>query len=150
MGTDYDEDFYAWAGEQAKLLAEGRFAEADLEHIIEEIECLGRSEKRELRARTRQLLVELLKWDCQPGYRCGSWRAAILGLRDHIQDVLRDSPSLRPALPAVIADEWPLVVDRTIRETGIYREYMPTECPWTTEQVLDQDFWPEEGRRSVP
>jgi hypothetical protein len=58
----YDDDFYAWANEQAALLRAGRLSEADLEHIAEEIESMGRTEKRELISHLTVLLGHLLKW----------------------------------------------------------------------------------------
>ncbi|MDB5403269.1 MAG: hypothetical protein JWQ55_5287 [Rhodopila sp.] len=62
----YDHDFYAWANEQAALLRDGRFSEADMAHIAEEIESLGKTEKRELVNRLSVLLLHLLKWQFQP------------------------------------------------------------------------------------
>jgi Domain of unknown function DUF29 len=62
----YDHDFYAWANEQAGLLRAGRLSEADIEHIAEEIESMGRTEKRELISRLTVLLLHLLKWRYQP------------------------------------------------------------------------------------
>ena len=69
----YDRDFYAWANEQAALLRAGRLTEADIENIAEEIESMGRSEKRELVGRLAILLQHLLKWQFQPGRRSASW-----------------------------------------------------------------------------
>ena len=57
----YDLDFYAWANQQASLLRAGRLTEADIEHIAEEIESMGRSEKRELVNRLTVLFLHLLK-----------------------------------------------------------------------------------------
>ena len=65
----HETDFYAWANEQARLLRAGRLAEADLEHIAEEIESMGKTEKRELTSRLRVLLAHLLKWAFQPAGR---------------------------------------------------------------------------------
>jgi hypothetical protein len=62
----YDLDFYAWANEQAELLRAGKLSEADLEHIAEEIESMGKTEKRELVSRLTVLLLHLLKWQFQP------------------------------------------------------------------------------------
>jgi Domain of unknown function DUF29 len=42
----YAQDFYGWTQEQARLLREGRFAELDVANVVEEIETLGRSERR--------------------------------------------------------------------------------------------------------
>ena len=60
--TLYDTDFYAWTAEQAALLRAGRLSEADVENIAEEIESMGRSERRELVSRLTVLFVHLLKW----------------------------------------------------------------------------------------
>lgn len=62
----YERDFFAWANQQAALLRAGQFAEADIEHIAEEIESMGRSEKRELLSWLATLLMHLLKWQAQP------------------------------------------------------------------------------------
>ena len=75
--TQYDHDFYAWSTEQVGLLRAGRLAEADIEHIAEEIESIDRSEKRELVNRLAALLLHLLKWQFQPGLRGNSWRLSI-------------------------------------------------------------------------
>jgi len=73
----YDRDFYAWTHEQAGLLRSGQLARADIENIAEEIESMGRSEKRELVNRLTVLLLHLLKWQFQPGLRGNSWRGSI-------------------------------------------------------------------------
>jgi Domain of unknown function DUF29 len=58
----YDRDFFAWSRQQAELLRAGKLAEADIEHIAEEIDSTGRTEKRELINRLSVLLLHLLKW----------------------------------------------------------------------------------------
>ena len=75
----YERDFYAWANEQAALLRAGKLDSADIENIAEEIESMGRSEKRELINRLAVLLLHLLKWRFQPGLRGNSWRATYRG-----------------------------------------------------------------------
>ena len=77
MQTTYDFDFYAWANEQAGLLRAGRWSEADIAHIAEEIETMGRSEIRELVSRLKVLMMHLLKWRFQPTGRSTSWRLTI-------------------------------------------------------------------------
>ena len=73
----YDRDFYAWANEQASLLRKGDLSHADIEHIAEEIESMGKTEKRELISRLTVLLLHLLKWRFQPTLRGKSWRLSI-------------------------------------------------------------------------
>jgi len=74
----YDDDFYAWANEQAALLRAGRLSEADLEYIAEEIESVGRTEKRELISRLTVLLAHLLKWQYRSVHRRGPWPSVAL------------------------------------------------------------------------
>src|SRR5271165_172583 len=79
-----DEDFYAWSLEQAGLLRERRLAEADLDLIAEEVESMGKTEKRELTSRFTVLLLHLLKWRFQPRGRGHSWRLSMANARDEI------------------------------------------------------------------
>ena len=65
----YERDFFAWSRQQAELLRAGKLAEADIEHIAEEIDSMGRTEKRELISRLSVLLLHLLKWRYQPDKR---------------------------------------------------------------------------------
>ena len=104
--TLYDRDFHAWAGEQAALLRAGRLAEADIAHIAEEIESMGRGEKRELISRLKVLLVHLLKWRFQPAGRGNSWRLTIAEQRREVADHLDDNPSLRAQLDAAIVSAY--------------------------------------------
>lgn len=61
----HDQDFYAWTQQQADLLKHGRSAELDIEHLSEELESMGASDKRELMSRLTVLLAHLLKWRAQ-------------------------------------------------------------------------------------
>jgi hypothetical protein len=69
MSELYDRDFYAWATEQGALLRAGRLSDADIGHIAEEIESMGRGEKREPVSRLTVLLAHLLKWRVRPERR---------------------------------------------------------------------------------
>jgi hypothetical protein len=73
----YDQDFYQWTHEQAELMKAGALSQLDIPNLIEEIESMGRSEKRELRSRLTVLLMHLLKWDYQQDRRSGSWKSTI-------------------------------------------------------------------------
>jgi len=75
----YDTDFYAWIQDQAATLRAGNLAGLDVNNLIEEIESMGRSEKRELRSRLVVLIVHLLKWAYQPLRRGNSWQTTIWG-----------------------------------------------------------------------
>jgi hypothetical protein len=138
----YDSDFYAWSREQAELLRAGKLAEADIEHIAEEIDSMGRTEKRELISRLTVLLLHLLKWRYQPGKRGPSWEASIRVQRLDVGEHLDDNPSLSPLLPQALASAYRKARLEAIAETGLPGATFPEACPWTVEQALDDGFWP--------
>jgi hypothetical protein len=136
----YDSDFFVWTQEQAALLRAGKFTEIDLQNLAEEIESLGRRDRRELRCRLRSLIAELLKWEAQAGARCGNWRSDILQQRYEIELVLRDSPSLRGWDSHVLQEIYDGARDRVIRELQLFDSAFPADCPYTPEQILSEDF----------
>jgi len=145
MGTKYDADVVAWAIEQASLLRTGRLSDLDIEHIAEEIEDVGKSEQRELAGRMAVLLAQLLKWEYQPERRGSSWEDTIRTQRERIERRICKTPSLRASLTDADwqADVWDDAVDDAVKETGMARKVFPRSCPWTKEQIMSQDFYPD-------
>ena len=139
----YDRDFYAWANEQAALLRAGRLAEADIENIAEEIETMGRSEKRELVSRLTVLLLHLLKWQFQPSHRGISWQLSIENARDALADHLDDNPSLKSHLDQVLQTSYRRAANDAAVETGLGRAAFPAAPPYTFTEAMSPDFWPE-------
>ena len=127
----YDRDFYAWASEQAALLRAGKLDTADIEHIAEEIESMGRTEKRELVNRLAVLLLHLLKWQYQPGLQGNSGRLTIEEQRYRLADHLDDNPSLKSKLDQAIHDAYRLALIEAEKETGLARRSFPPTCPPT-------------------
>lgn len=138
----YDQDFYAWALEQAALLRTGNMAAADIEHIAEEIESMGKVEKRELVNRLAILLMHLLKWRFQPAGQCVSWRLTVKEQRTEVADHLADNPSLRAKLPEAMAAAYRRAVLAAARETSLPEALFPSDCPWSFDQAMDAGFWP--------
>ena len=139
----YDRDFYAWANQQAALLRAGRLTEADIENIAEEIESMGRSEKRELVSQLAILLQQLLKWQFQPGRRSASWRLSIENTRLQLDDHLNDNRSLKSQLDGAMQSAYRRAVNEAVAETGFPRTAFPAECPYSYEQAMHPDLWPE-------
>lgn len=98
--AEYDGDFYAWALQTAQHLRSGELDQVDLAQVAEEIEDMGKSDRRALESHLKILMLHLLKWRHQPSHRGVSWRLSIANARDEIAAILRDSPSLRPRLDA--------------------------------------------------
>jgi hypothetical protein len=143
MSTPYDHDFYAWLQDQATLLKAGRLAELDIDHLIEEIESMGASERRELINRLRILLVHLLKWQFQPDARSSGWRGTIIEQRRQLETLLGQSPSLRHLVPEAMADAYPKARDDAADETGLAPATFPDICPYSIDQTLTVDYWPD-------
>jgi hypothetical protein len=141
--TDYEHDFYAWANEQAALLREGRFSEADVANIAEEIESLGRSEKRELVNRLAVLLAHLLKWQFQPDRRGKSWRLTIVEQRNRLGDHLDENASLRSEWASAVARAYRDAIVDVQKETPLEAGDLPAACPYTAQEILDQAFLPD-------
>ncbi len=141
--TRYDQDFYAWSREQADLLRSGNAVEADLENIAEEIESMGKSEKREFMSRLTVLILHLVKWRYQPAKRSRSWRLSVAGQRMDIEELLKDNPSLRPTMSDSIGQAWRRALIEAEKETGLEASTFPAACPWSADQISSDDFWPE-------
>jgi Domain of unknown function DUF29 len=138
--SDYDTDILIWSERQATLLrrrAAGELvndADIDWPNVAEEIESVGRSERRELRNRMARLHQHLLKWRYQPEHRSRSWRTTITTQRREIEALLADSPSLRASLPDVLAASYRAARDDAMTETGLLD--LPENSPFTVEQAL--------------
>jgi hypothetical protein len=113
MSDLHDIDVVIWSERQAALLRRMAAGErvndqVDWENVAEEIAALGISDRRELRSRVRTILAHLLKLQASPATepRAG-WYETVLEQRARLRTLLRDSPSLRSTLPAVIGEELP-------------------------------------------
>jgi hypothetical protein len=95
MTALHEQDFYAWTYQQAQFLRTGSLSRLDVDFLIEELESMGASEKRELLSRLEVLLTHLLKWQYQPALQIRSWVLTIEEQRDRIKDHLDDNPSLK-------------------------------------------------------
>jgi Domain of unknown function DUF29. len=138
----YETDFYTWTQEQSALLKAGQFSELDLDNLVEEIESMGRSEKRALESRLTVLLQHLLKWQYQPVRRGRSWQLTIKIQRIEFLKVLRDNPGLKTGLEQLLADAYLSAVIKASQETGLDENVFPEHCPWAMADIIRQDFYP--------
>jgi hypothetical protein len=143
---DYDTDFYAWTQAQAAALRAKDVASLDLDHLAEEIEDLGKRDRRAVESYLEGRLRHGLKWVYQPARRSGSWRRTLTVTRQRLARVLRDNPSLHAQLPVLIPSVYTDARELAAAETGLPLATFPEACPWRPEQVLDVGFPPEEDR----
>ena len=138
----YEIDYAAWVFDQVERLRQGAEGELDLAHIAEELEDLGRSERRALRSHLRNLLVHLLKWEHQPERRGASWSVTIDNSRLEIDELLTESPSLRGDLEAALAGEYRKARLQASKGTDLPTDQFPEECPYSKEDLVDPSFLP--------
>jgi hypothetical protein len=142
LTTDYETDFYAWSDEQARLLRGRRFTELDIAHLAEEVEDLGKRERRALESRLAVLIGHLLKWRYQTDYPYRkSWRATINTQRRSIQRLLAENPSLGAQLDTLVESAYRDAVDLAVAETPLDYDAFPKGCPWGLDLILG-DHWP--------
>jgi hypothetical protein len=142
--TLYDLDFYQWTQSQSDLLRVEGWEQLDWQHIAEEIESLGKKDKRQVQSRLAVLITHLLKWEYQPEKRSPSWRKTLKEQRFRLMLILNDSPSLKVGLPEFVAVVYPYAVENAADETGLDRRLFPVVCSYRIEQVLDPVFLPGE------
>jgi Domain of unknown function DUF29 len=136
----YETDFYAWTLEQSELLQQGKWQALDIENLVEEIESLGKQQRQELRNRLGVLIGHLLKWDYQSECRSKNWKATIREQRKEVLRLLKENPSLQPYLQEAIADAYETGLAIVVRETPLDYKDLPSECPYSVEQILDLSF----------
>jgi hypothetical protein len=155
--TLYDEDFFAWTRQQAKALraaARSRTNQPlDWENLAEEIEDLGKSDRRELRSQIRRIMRHLAKLQFSPAHdpRRG-WHETIVDGRSEVELILRDSPSLKRQRSRIVADETGYAVKLAIFDLGEFGKIDPSRlaalrnAQYTVDQVLGDWFPPEPSK----
>ncbi len=136
----YEQDFYQWTQEMAIALRAGRVSALDWENLAEEIESLGKSDRRSLQSRLEVLIMHLLKWQYQPSKQSNSWRFTIAEQRLRIQSLLVDSPSLKVYIDAELPRSYQNACKLATAETGLERETFPANCPYTVSELLNDDL----------
>jgi Domain of unknown function DUF29 len=139
----YEQDFCLWTQTMAEALRSGNWSQLDLENLVEEVESLGRSDKRELQSRLTVLLMHLLKWQFQTEMRSGSWRGTLAEQRIRIEKLLKESPSLRSVLEASIDECYDDAKIQASAETGLPRATFPLTCAYSIEDILNTEFLPD-------
>lgn len=140
--TLYETDYWQWIETTLRKLRSQDYAGVDWENLIEEIEDIGRSERRSLESNLIVVLLHLLKWQYQPESRSGSWAGSIVEHRRRIKRVIQESPSLKLYLESIFSESYTAAVKQSKAETGLPSETFPAECPYELAAVMDE-FLPQ-------
>jgi hypothetical protein len=141
----YEEDLFAWTQEQAALLRAHAQDGLDWENLAEEIESMGRRDRRELESRLAVVLLHLLKWQAQPALRGTSWRSTLRIQRREIRRLLKQSPSLRREVPNLMVEAYGDAITDATEETEQPAKTFPKTCPYEAADVLDENYLPTAG-----
>ena len=143
--TLYEQDFNAWIQTHITLLKESRFSELDIYHLLEELEDMGKKHEHELISRFIILIAHLLKWQNQPTMQCNSWLSTIIEQRAQVEYLLEFMPSLINKIEDAILKAYPKAVKIAVKETGLSPTIFPSSCAYSHNELLDEDFYPEQG-----
>ncbi len=134
MPSPYQTDTYAWALDQARRLRAGQ--PIDTENVAEEIECLGKQERRTLVNTMAVLISHLLRWDFEPDKRTKSWLYTIREHRNRTVGILEENPSLRSDLTELLNNAYISGRLQAAAETGMDLDSFPSDCPYGWEQLV--------------
>ena len=136
----YETDYLRWIESNLEKLRHKNYQEVDWENLLEEIEDMGRSERRALESNLIVLLLHLLKWQYQPKKRTGSWERSILEHRRRIKKALKESPSLKSYLSNIIEESYQETIKQAKAETKLPLDTFPQKCPYSLISILDDQF----------
>jgi hypothetical protein len=138
----YDDDFILWVAAQAEFIRAGQYELLDRENLLDELAYMVRREHHEIRSRLENIVLHLLKCKYQPERKTHSWIGSIHEHRRQIAHLLEASPSLRRTLLSYVDRGYGHVARQAGRETGMAVANFPAACPFSVEQILDEDFFP--------
>ena len=136
----YDQDYCLWIETTANLLRNHQLEQVDFEHLIAEIEDIGKEKRRELKNRLIVLLMHLLKYQFQSEKRSSSWVSTIWEQFYQIESLLEDSPSLKPYYLELFSDCYLKAVCATSTETKLSIQVFPIDSPFEPLDVINSDF----------
>ena len=143
----YERDYYTWTQEQARALREHRIEELDWVNVAEEIEDLGKREKRALRSQIIRLLGHLLKYayarEVMWSNNARGWELSIRGARREALMYLNENPGLRPHVPQIFTWAYASARLEIMKVLRFPDSAIPETPPWTLEEIIDDSFLPK-------
>jgi hypothetical protein len=132
----YDQDFFLWTQNTARAIQAGRFDEIDRAALADEVESLGKRDRREVESRLGVIVLHMLKAKHQPQRQTRSWQTSINRERKKLAAVLKDSPSLKAQLPELLESAYKSACREAADETGINLQTFPETCQWSVAEII--------------
>ena len=143
MYPKHEEDLYGWAVSTVQLLRDKKMSEIDFDHIAEELEDMVSSNETQMINRRTLVLSHLLKWQFQPNMRGHSWIYTIREQRTQAKMHLTDNPSLKGKLEEILINAYDVATSKAAKDTSFDKKDFPLECPYTFDQIMNDEFYPE-------
>ena len=143
MSKLYSTDFSTWISQTAQLLRERRWHDIDVANLIDEVEDLGKSERRAIDSQLTRLLLHLLKWQYQPQRRSDSWLDSITDARTQIDLAIQDSPSLKGYPAEQLEESYRRARRQAAIQTKLEISVFPQTCQYSLDLVVADDWLPE-------
>ncbi|MFZ4676009.1 MAG: DUF29 domain-containing protein [Nodosilinea sp.] len=143
MSKLYSTDFSTWISQTAQLLRERRWHDIDVANLIDEVEDLGKSERRAIGSQLTRLLLHLLKWQYQPQRRSDSWLDSITDARTQIDLAIKDSPSLKGYPAEQLEESYRRARRQAAIQTKLEISVFPQTCQYSLDLVVADDWLPE-------
>ncbi|WP_013322896.1 DUF29 domain-containing protein [Gloeothece verrucosa] len=141
----YETDYYLWLQTTLKQIQEKDINNLDWQHLIEEIETLGNEQKHKVASYLKQLLKHLLMysyWESEKAYCANGWKEEIFNFRDEL-NLLLESKTLYNYAQTCFDSAYEKAKKLFLLKTGLPKNTIPEQCPFTFEQTLDIDYLPE-------
>jgi hypothetical protein len=138
----YETDYLKWLNNTIQQIQDQDYDHIDWQNLIEEIEDMGRNERRALESNLIIVFLHLLKWQYQPQKRTGSWERSLIEHRRRIRRALKESPSLNSYLEEILLESYTEAVKQAKAETKLPISTFPPECPYQLSTIIDDDFLP--------
>lgn len=151
-----DDDVYGWLLSQASALRARDHFSLDWDNLAEELEEMAALRRDALQSDLEILLLHCLKLACetrptQRRWRERQWKLDVAEHRNRIKRLLRSSGTLRAEFESFIPEAYRLarkdaglLIDPDQKPVG------PEQCPWASEQIQDEDFFPSSIKRLIP
>ncbi|MEA5622396.1 DUF29 domain-containing protein [Nostoc sp. UHCC 0251] len=142
----YDQDYYLWLRTTINQLRAGQFLSVDLDNLLEELESMGRSQKRTVKSLLIRLFEHLLKltyWHVERERNEGHWKGEIRTFRREIKDELKDSPSLKPYILEIFDECYQNARKEASDRSQLPIDTFPVALLGSLEQILDENWFPE-------
>jgi hypothetical protein len=140
----YEIDDYLWLEETIKILKTKDLQNLDIENLIEELESLGRNDLNKVRSLLRQIIINILLleyWQQEYERNYHHWRGEIIAFRDDLNNNL--TTTLKNKLIQELENIYNVAVKIVSTKTGLSKNVFPENCPYSLEQLLDDNCYPE-------